>query len=229
MRATVLARAGLSPDRVVVVPHGVERHPDPTPRAELVRRHDLEDGPVVLYPAITYPHKNHATLVEAFAGVLAEHPGATLVLTGRPDAAEGQLLTRIGSLGLRDRVRRLGRVSDADVAGLYELATVVAVPSRYEGFGLPAAEAMAYDTPVVAADATSLPEVVGDAGVLVDPDDVEGWRRELGRLLGDPVARRGAGRGRSPPGRRRSARRPTRGPWPRSTGPLRNDPAPPVG
>ncbi len=188
VRATVLARSGLPSDRVVVVPHGVERHPAPTPRDELERRYRL-DGPVVLYPAITYPHKNHELLVEAFAGVLAEHADALLVLPGRADSSEERLSARIAGLGLHDRVRRLGRVPAADVAGLYELATVVAVPSRYEGFGLPAAEAMAYGTPVVAATGTSLPEVVGEAGLLLDPDDVRAWTAALLRLLGDASVR----------------------------------------
>jgi glycosyltransferase involved in cell wall biosynthesis len=192
VRDTVLARTGLDPARVVVVPHGVERHPAPTPAAELVARHHL-DGPVVLYPAITYPHKNHATLVEAFARVVVDHPDARLVLTGRADRAEADLTAQVDRLGQRDRVRRLGRVSAADVAGLYELAAVVAVPSRYEGFGLPAVEAMAYGAPVVAADATALPEVVGDAGVLVAPDDVDGWAAALAASLDHPDRRAEAG------------------------------------
>jgi glycosyltransferase involved in cell wall biosynthesis len=188
VRSTVLARTGLASERVVVVPHGVERHPAPTAGAELAARYDL-DGPVVLYPAITYPHKNHATLLEAFAGALADHPDALLVLPGRADSAEAEVQARIRGLGIGARVRRLGRIPAADVAGLYDLATVVAVPSRYEGFGLPAAEAMVHGVPVVAATGSSLPEVVGDAGVLVDPDDVEGWTAALARLLGDPRAR----------------------------------------
>jgi glycosyltransferase involved in cell wall biosynthesis len=124
------------------------------------------------------------------------------VLTGRADSSEADLTARVERLGLADRVRRLGRVPAADVAGLYELASVVAVPSRYEGFGLPAVEAMAYGTPVVAADATALPEVVGDAGVLVDPDDVGGWAAALAALLDDPDERAR----RSAAGRARAAR-----------------------
>ena len=175
-------------ERVVVVPHGVERHPAPTPRADLEQRYHL-DGPVILYPAITYPHKNHAAAHRGVRGRRRRSPAALLVLPGREDSSESALRARIASLGLTDRVRRLGRVPAADVAGLYELAAVVAVPSRYEGFGLPVAEAMAYGTPVVAATGTSLPEVVGDAGILLDPDDAEGWTAALLRLLGDAGAR----------------------------------------
>lgn len=199
VRDSVLGSTDLDPSRVVVVPHGVDPAVTATSADELSRRHRL-DGPVVLYPAITYPHKDHATLVAAFAAVLVDHPTAVLVLTGRADTAEAAVAHQIDRLGIAGRVRRLGRVPAADMAGLYDLAAVVAVPSRYEGFGLPAAEAMAHGAPVVAADATALPEVVGDAGRLVAPGDVAAWAGALGEILGDPVLRRRlseAGRDRS--------------------------------
>jgi glycosyltransferase involved in cell wall biosynthesis len=192
VRATVLARSQLTPERVPVVPHAVAPHPAPTARAELAARYRL-DGPVILYPAITYPHKNHATLVEAFGRVLADRPDALLVLTGRPDRAEADVRRAVEAAGAAARVRRLGRIPAEDVAGLYRLADVVAVPSRYEGFGLPAAEAMAHGAAVVAASGTALPEVVDEAGVVVDPDDVEGWAAAIGRLLSDDALRRSLG------------------------------------
>jgi glycosyltransferase involved in cell wall biosynthesis len=188
VRTSLVQHTGVEPERVVVVPHGVQVHPSPTSTDELRARHHLHD-PVVLYPAITYPHKDHATLVQAFAAVVTAHPEATLVLTGGRGSSEAALAEQIDRLGLRDRVRRLGRVPAADVAGLYRLATVVAVPSTYEGFGLPAVEAMAYRVPVVAAAATALPEVVGDAGVLVPPGDPEAWGSALVELLADDARR----------------------------------------
>lgn len=188
VRRTLLSRLDADPARVVVVPHGVETTPA-TGTEALAERYGI-DGPVVLYPAITYPHKNHAVLLDAFALVLRSTPDALLVLTGGRGGAEEEVRVRIDRLGLEDRVRRTGRIPAADLAGLYGMASVVAVPSRYEGFGLPAVEAMAYGTPVVAADATALPEVVGDAGIVVDPDDVAGWADALGRVLSDPEERR---------------------------------------
>lgn len=188
VRQTVLTRLGADPNRVVVVPHGVDVLGEATP-AEVIRQRYSLDGPIVLYPAITYPHKNHATLVAAFASVLKQHPDALLVLTGGRGGEETRLRAQIDGLGLRARVRRTGRISAADVAGLYRLASVVAVPSRYEGFGLPAVEAMAYGAPVVAAATTALPEVVGDAGVLVDPDDPDAWAEAIGGLIADGPAR----------------------------------------
>jgi glycosyltransferase involved in cell wall biosynthesis len=188
VRRSVLARLPVDGERVVVVPHGVEVHPAPTPADVLTARYQL-DGPVVLYPAITYPHKNHAVLVDAFAAVLRHHPDALLVLPGGRGSEEERLRARIEALGIGGRVRRTGRISAADVAGLYETATVVAVPSRYEGFGLPAAEAMAYGAALVAADATALPEVVGPSGRLVAPDDVAGWSEAIAGLLADDAGR----------------------------------------
>jgi alpha-1,3-rhamnosyl/mannosyltransferase len=182
VRRSVLSRFGVDPARVLVVPHGVDVLDNPTPSEVVRERYDL-DGPVILYPAITYPHKNHAVLIAAFAEVVHRHPDALLILTGSRGSEEDRIRAQIDSLGLRARVRRTGRISAADVAGLYGEAAVVAVPSRYEGFGLPAVEAMAYGTPLVAAASTALPEVVGDAGVLVDPDDVPGWAGAIAHLL----------------------------------------------
>ena len=186
VRRSVLDRFDADPSRVVTIPHGVAAWSPhaATPADEVRMRYGLH-GPVVLYPAITYPHKDHATLVEAFASVRRRHPEAVLVLTGGEGACESDLARRVEKLGLRESVRRVGRISDADVAGLYSVASVVAVPSTYEGFGLPAAEAMAAGVAVVAARATALPEVVGDAGLLVDPGDVPAWADAIDLLLAD--------------------------------------------
>lgn len=184
---TVRARFPEVAERLVVVHHGVTTGPGTTEDV-LRRRYDLP-GPVVLYPGITYPHKNHALLVRAFAAVAADHPDAVLVLPGGPGQEETAVLELARTLGVGDRVRRPGRIPAEDVQGLYRLATVVAVPSRYEGFGLPAAEGLVHGRAVVAASATALPEVVGDAGLLVDPDDLPGWTAALARLLGDPGER----------------------------------------
>jgi glycosyltransferase involved in cell wall biosynthesis len=86
-------------------------------------------------------------------------------------------------------VRRLGKVDEATLDALYRRAMLCALPSRYEGFGLPALEAMARGCPVVASSVTALPGVVGDAGVLVRPGDVAGWTAALRELLGDASAR----------------------------------------
>jgi glycosyltransferase involved in cell wall biosynthesis len=183
VRQRVIERFDAHPDRVRVVRAGVrELHRPDLPWDELRRRYDLPERWFV-YPAITYPHKNHVAVIRAFAEIAAKEPGVALVLTGRSAGAEPQVHHDIARLGLDDVVRRTGRIPRDDVLALIAGATGLVFPSRYEGFGLPVLEAMALDTPVVAASTTALPEVVGDAGILVDPDDIEGWSAAMLELL----------------------------------------------
>ncbi len=179
-------------ERVVTVPHGVEaREPvDAERRREVRERYRLGER-VVLYPAIPYAHKDHRTLVAAFARLCADRPDLTLVLTGGPGPAEADLASAIRSAGVGAQVRRTGRVPWSDLDALYDLATVVAVPSRFEGFGAPALEAMAAGSPLVAADATALPWVVGDGGRLVRAGDVAAWSDALAAVLDDPAEQAG--------------------------------------
>ena len=152
------------------------------------RRLDLGERPYFLYPAITYPHKGHEHLVRAFARLAGDRPDPLLVLTGGKGPREPALRELIGSLGLEDRVRRVGRVPEADLDNLYRGAVALVLPSRYEGFGMTVLEAMSRRCPVIAADATALPEVVGGAGLLVDPDDLATMEHSHGR----PARRPGA-------------------------------------
>ncbi|HYI61591.1 MAG TPA: glycosyltransferase family 1 protein [Acidimicrobiales bacterium] len=189
----VAERLGLDRARVRTVPHGLGPELfDTVPAAEVDRVRRCWDlrGPWILYPVITYAHKNHATLVRAFAALAERHPDAHLVLAGGEGPAEAEVRAAVAASGAADRVRRTGRVSRADLDALFAGAAAVAFPSRYEGFGIGALEAMARGAPVVVADATALPEVVGPAGTLVPPDDVAGWARALSDLLDDPVAAR---------------------------------------
>jgi glycosyltransferase involved in cell wall biosynthesis len=102
---------------------------------------------------------------------------------------DGALHARIERSPVRSRIRLAGHVSDDELVALYQGATCFLFPSRYEGFGLPALEAMACGAPVVASSATSIPEVVGDAGILVDPDDYEAWAQTLAEVLSEPATR----------------------------------------
>ena len=185
VRQQVLDRFGLDPARVLVVSAPVLPGPDhanssdPPPVA----------GRYFVYPAATHRHKNHAVLLEAFAGVAGDDPDVRLVLTAVPGNGETEVETSIRRLGLGDRVRRLGRISDGDLDRLLAGAVGLVYPSRYEGYGLPLTEAMAVGCPVIASSATALPEVVGDAGLLVDPDDVAGWTDAMLRLLDDGTLR----------------------------------------
>ena len=180
VRETVIELLGADPERVQVVsaPLFVS---DATRTGSTGSR----QTPHFLYPAITSPHKNHRTLLEAFAKVIAVRDDAELVLTGAAGLAEGAVVSAIEELGLTNNVRRLGRVPAGELDALLRSAVALVYPSTYEGFGLPLAEAMAVGCPVIASDRTALPEVVGGAGILLDNDDVGGWADAMLRLLGD--------------------------------------------
>lgn len=138
--------------------------------------------------------KNLPLLVRAFARALPDLPeGAVLVIPGQPHSDNPTLYPPleplIRALGLEQRVLLPGPVDEDEKVLWYQLATVYAYPSLYEGFGLSPLEAMACGTPVIAVRCTSLPEVVGDAGLLVEPDE-HAFARALVRVLNDPVLQR---------------------------------------
>lgn len=185
---------GVPADRVVEVPWSAPLPADGTPPPSV----DLPDRPFFLWPAITYPHKNHVLLLEAFRRVVDAGADVELVLTGGEGPSEADVRAAVDRLGLSDRVRRTGRVPRPALDALYAAAAAVVVPSRYEGFGLPVLEAQLRGCPVVAADAGSLPEVA-DAADLVAPDDVAGWAAAMLAVLDLPAdeRRRRADRGRA--------------------------------
>jgi alpha-1,3-rhamnosyl/mannosyltransferase len=110
------------------------------------------------------------------------------VLAGVDRGELARLQTRAVALGAAEALRYVGRLDDGALLELYRTAAVFAYPSRYEGFGLPVIEAMACGCPVVASAAGAVPEVGGSAAALVDPDDRDGWRRAIARLVTDREA-----------------------------------------
>lgn len=186
-RRDMVERLGVDDDRIVVVPPGFDLPPSSlSGTAESVRDiYRLADRPFFLFPAKTWPHKNHEMLLRAFARLHARRPEPMLVLTGGEDQTEERVRELIRELGIGSAVRRTGRVPAEHVDALYRGATALTFPSLYEGFGLPVLEAMSRGCPVIAADATALPEVVGDAGLLVAPNDIEEWGSAMERVLDD--------------------------------------------
>ncbi len=147
-------------------------------------------GPYILHVGSLHPRKNLARLVEAFALIKDTLDDLQLVLAGRPGWEYDRLLETIDGLGLAGRVILPGYVSSEERSSLYQGAQVYAFPSLYEGFGFPALEAMAYGAPVVCSNTSSLPELVADAALTVDPLDAQGWAEAIRRLLVDETLRR---------------------------------------
>lgn len=135
------------------------------------------------------PRKNLLGLLAALAHAGEALHGMPLVIAGQPGWGGEDLDAHVARLGLAGRVRCTGYVSADDLARLYAGAEAFAFPSRYEGFGIPPLEAMAAGCPVVASNAASLPEVVGEAGLLVPPDDVDALARALVQLVDDRALR----------------------------------------
>jgi alpha-1,3-rhamnosyl/mannosyltransferase len=141
----------------------------------------------ILYMGINKPHKNLAFLLRVFAKVGTD---AKLVLAGKEDPRYSQAREEAKRLGLEDRVVFLGDIDDSDLPMLYSGVELFVFPSLYEGFGLPVLEAMACGTPVVCSGASSLPEIVGDAAVTLDPEDEAAWAATIAELLENEDFRR---------------------------------------
>lgn len=146
-------------------------------------RYGLPDS-YVLYVGSNKPHKNLARLVEAWS--LVKKRGQTqLVIGGAWDTAYDAPKMAATRLGLENEVRWLGSVPQTELAALYSGSAMFVFPSEYEGFGLPVLEAMACGVTVICSNRSSLPEVAGDAAILIEPDDSQAWAEAIGRLLED--------------------------------------------
>lgn len=179
----LVEKVDADPHRISVVPFGSEGlFGDDVVGAELARRRFRLNEPFFFYPARTYPHKNHLMIIEAYRPLANE---AQLILTGADWVHDQQTKEAVMGAGLSGRVRHLGLVTRGELGGLYRAATALVYPSRFEGFGGPVIEAMSVGCPVISSNATALPEVVGDAGVLLAPDDIEAWTESMRRILTD--------------------------------------------
>jgi glycosyltransferase involved in cell wall biosynthesis len=174
-------------DRIVVVPLGVVPRfaaGEPVPS-------DVP-APFVLHVGDLHPRRNLAVVLDAVVALRRRGGAAadlTLVLAGIDHGLMPQLQAQASAAGMPDALVALGVVSDARLDALYRDAASLVYPSLYEGFGLPVLEAMSRGTPVVAARASSVPEVLGDAGVLLEPGDTAGWTASLDAIIGQPDRR----------------------------------------
>lgn len=190
-RREIMADFGVSAERIRAIMLGFDPAmlwPHDAAEVAAIRgRYGLPDG-YILYVGTIQPRKNIDTLIEAYARLKREKGIAEkLVIVGRKGWLYDKLFARISELGLGDDVIFTGFVPDEDLPFIYDGARVFAYLSLFEGFGLPPLEAMACGVPVITSDTTSLPEVVGDAGIAVPPTDVAQVSEALFRVLSDPV------------------------------------------
>jgi len=194
----------LDPDRVTVTYLGVDpvflQTPDPDAVSQAQRAYGIT-APYCMYLGTLEPRKNLVRLVRAFARLLEVEPEYHLVLVGRKGWAHERVFGVVEELGIGDHVRWLGQLSDDHAVLLLGGAAVMAYPSLYEGFGLPALEGMALGVPVLSSDSHALREVCGDGALLVDPMDegaiFEGLRTlALDRGEANEIAERGRARAR---------------------------------
>src|SRR3989475_9293577 len=182
---------GVPASRITVVPHGVSPGLRPMGGEELAAARERLRLPerFILFVGTIEPRKNLLTLLDAWA-MMRDRPD--LVIVGGWGWNYESIRGRMSRLG--DKVHHLDGLEPAQLPAVYNLARVLAHPAWYEGFGLPPLEAMACGTPVVVSDRASLPELVGDAGVVVAADDPDAWRGALAELLGDATAAEDLGR-----------------------------------
>jgi glycosyltransferase involved in cell wall biosynthesis len=187
-RRDIVAHLGISSerDRVIYLAADAGCRPvdDPAERARLRSKYHLPER-FVLYLGGFDVRKNVRTIVEAFSTLKQERAaGWKLVIAGGLPEVDTPLFPD-PRIGADSAVLFIGQVAEEDKPALYSSARAFLFPSRYEGFGLPPLEAMACGTPVLCANSSSLPEVVGDAGVLLDPFDAAAWSRALAGVIGD--------------------------------------------
>lgn len=184
---------GLTRNRITVIPNAVSDDfrpvQDPDAPAQIRRRFGLSADRFILFVGGADPRKNHRTLLRAYAQRVDRLRDCCLLLVGDVRHRFGDMMDTARGLGLEAQVTCPGRLSLADLRQLYSHAAVFVFPSIYEGFGMPVLEAMACGAPVITSSTTSLPEVAGDAALLVDPENVEALGDTLQRVLEDAALR----------------------------------------
>lgn len=187
---------GTSPEKITVLYSGVDPRFSPEKQRgeeeRIRRRYKLGHNPIVLSLGTLQPRKNYSRLISAFARVAdvsrwsdGRPVSHNLVIVGKKGWLFDSIRADVSRLGVRTRVVFPGFVEEEDLPALYRMADLFVFPSLYEGFGLPPLEAMACGTPVVTSNVSSLPEVVGDAGLTVDPRDIPALANAMGRALQD--------------------------------------------
>jgi glycosyltransferase involved in cell wall biosynthesis len=183
---------GIPPEKICAIPLGVAAHFRPiADRACLEqtrRKYNLPDR-FILYVGLVEPRKNLPSLIRAYQSLASRGVNQALVVVGRFGWMVSEVLDLVNELGFKDRVHFTGYIPDQDLPMVYNLADLFVYPSVYEGFGLPPIEALACGTPVVTTAVSTMPEHVGEAGVLVPPDDEETLAQAMYKVLVTPSLR----------------------------------------
>jgi glycosyltransferase involved in cell wall biosynthesis len=177
-RQTLIERLGVASDKITAVPLAAEPifRPltDPAIDALVMRKYGLENGRYLFFPGHTWPHKNHRAVIAALA-LLRDRYNARMriVFTGGDRGARDAINQQIATVGIDSQVLFLGYCPREEMPALYRGAISLVFPSLFEGFGMPILEAMASGCPVICSNTTSLPEIAGNAALMVDPNDYE--------------------------------------------------------
>ncbi len=191
-RQSIVEAYGTPTEKITVLYPGYEPDlapiRDPVALARVRRRYGIP-GEYILFLGRIQPRKNLARLIEAFSAIALDYPHLTLVLAGPTGWLAKPIVAGARALNLSDRVCFPGYIAPEDKAALISGARLFAYPSLYEGFGFPILEAQACGTPLLTGTTSSLPEVAGEGGLLVDPEDTDAIARGLRKLLEDAALR----------------------------------------
>ena len=186
---------GMSPDRVFVTPLAAAKYFRPVDDAESImsarQQYGIPEGPYLLSLAALQPRKNLDQLIRSFFQLLTEHPslGVNLVLVGKGSWKTEKIFSAASSSQFKHRIIFTDYIPDEDLSAVYSGAEAFVFPSLYEGFGLPPLEAMQCGTPVITSNNTAFPEVVGGAGLMVDPRDGDALSQAMLKVLTDTTLR----------------------------------------
>lgn len=180
-KRSIVDKYGVNPDTVTVIYLAPQKEKDGHPSLSSL------PASFIFYPAAIWPHKNHRILIRAMNILKSKFPDLHLVFTGmtKNKKLKDELRALVEAYGLTDRVRFLGFVPDEDMPLIYKRTKALVYPSSFEGFGIPLVEAFKFGTPVIAADNSSIAEVVGNAGLLVETGNVRLLADAMEKVLSD--------------------------------------------
>lgn len=189
-RRDLLEWLKLPPEKVEVIYEGVPSSDIPSKDVidGVLRHHGIAEE-FFIFPAMAAPNKNHRLLLSAFRRLKDGGFEGSLVLTGKQTRYTDEVMGFATELGLSTSVKYLGYVTEVDLAALMSSAIALVYPSAFEGFGLPVVEAFKYGLPAVVSNSSSLPEVCGDAALLLDPHDAEAWEAAMQEVRKDRALR----------------------------------------